>query len=69
MLKDPYPYARGSAAGALGRLGDTRAVPALQRLLTDDTPVVSIYGPSIHHVAAAAIAEIFAARGHTRPPA
>ena len=54
-LKDPYEYARGSAAGALGRIGDVRAIEPLSELLSDTTPVFSIYGNRICEVAATAL--------------
>lgn len=55
MLDDPYRYARGSAAGALGRLGDPRALPKLRGLLRDETEVASMYGSSVREVARWAI--------------
>jgi hypothetical protein len=57
-LRDPYEYARGSAAGALGMIRDPSAVEELARLLKDRTPVYSIYGRSIAEVAAWAIGQI-----------
>ena len=54
-LKDPYEYARGSAAGALGRIGDVRAIEPLSKLLSDTTPVVSSYGKRICEIAASAL--------------
>jgi hypothetical protein len=31
-LEDPYKYTRGSAAGALGRIGDARAIEPLRKM-------------------------------------
>jgi HEAT repeat protein len=57
-LDDPYEYARGSAAAALGRIGDPRAMPALKRLASDPTNVVSRYGQTVGEVARWAIRSI-----------
>jgi hypothetical protein len=54
-LDDPYEYARGSAAAALGRIGDHRALPALRRLSSDQTPVQSRYGRTVGDIARRAI--------------
>jgi hypothetical protein len=54
-LKDPYEYVRTGAVGALGRIGDVRAIEPLKELLTDNTPVISIYGKRVCDVAAVAL--------------
>jgi hypothetical protein len=56
--QDSRRYVRGSAIGALGRIGDRAAIPRLSELLKDGTLVDSIYGQTIGHVAARAIAMI-----------
>jgi len=58
MLNDPDPYARGSAIGALGRVGDLTTIAALEPLLDDSTRVISLYGSSIADVAQWAIQRI-----------
>lgn len=57
ILDDPYKYARGSAAGALGRIGHKAeaAVLPLIKLLADKEPVSSMYGSRICEVAAVAL--------------
>ncbi|HZR40621.1 MAG TPA: HEAT repeat domain-containing protein [Ktedonobacteraceae bacterium] len=54
-LDDPDEYVRCSAVGALGRIGDRRAIEPLKTLLSDNTPVASIYGNRICEVVAAAL--------------
>jgi hypothetical protein len=63
-LKDPDEYARGSAAGALGRIRDVRAIEPLRKLLSDKTPVISIYGNRICDVAATALEMIVTPEAH-----
>lgn len=63
-LRDPYKYARGSAAGALGMIKDASAVDALAELLQDTMPVHSIYGNSIAEVAAWALQQIGTQQAH-----
>jgi HEAT repeat protein len=57
-LSDEDAYVRGSAASALGRIGDHKAITRLTELLTDEEPVVSMYGSSIAEVARQAITQI-----------
>jgi nucleoside phosphorylase len=54
-LKDKNKYVRGNAASALGKIADPCAIEPLRQLLTDETPVVSLYGNRICDVAAAAL--------------
>jgi nucleoside phosphorylase len=57
-LKDKNKYVRGNAASALGKIADPCAIEPLRQLLTDETPVVSLYGNRICEVAAAALKAI-----------
>ncbi len=57
-LQDPYKYARGSAASALGMIGDPAAIAPLAALLQDQTAVHSMYGTSIAEVAEWALYQI-----------
>jgi HEAT repeat protein len=57
-LQDPDRYVRGSAASALGAIGEQRARPFLEPLLDDSTPVSSIYGTSIAEVAQHALGQL-----------
>jgi len=59
---DPEPYVRGSAAGALGAIGDEKALHRLREMQKDLTEVTSLYGSTISEVADWAIRRIAASR-------
>ena len=63
FLASPDPYHRGYSAWALGNLGDAKAVPEIERLIDDYSPIEMFIGlefaaTEVAHLAKAALTKI-----------
>lgn len=63
FLASPDPYHRGYSAWALGNLGDAKAVPDIERLIDDHSPIemfidLEFATTDVAHLAKAALTEI-----------
>ena len=67
-LADPDEYVRGSAAAALGAIGDPHAATNLRSLLDDHTAVSSMYGNTVAMVARWALARLANTEASELPP-
>lgn len=63
FLASPDPYHRGYSAWALGNLGDAKAVPEIERLIEDQSPIemfidLEFAATDVAHLAKAALTKI-----------